>query len=381
MNELLKKIRLKNLIASVPPELEEPFDQMQLKNSIYRLKLLGVITIFFNALNLPIYIIRNEFTSILLLITDLCYFFIVLLFFLLTNYFSKKSKHPMLWFMCYLFIILQFILSLYYILFTEIFLVLQIFFTCSFLYTFVPDFKPKIFISFLTLWYLALAGLLTYNNYSFVIVGPQLFALDIFFIALVVKILQYNYKVETFIDIFKINSLNEKLKALSTIDELTKLDNRRSFLEHIDLIWKQNHRLNLPVTILMIDVDYFKKYNDSLGHLEGDKALIAIAKCMKNHIKRETDFVARFGGEEFVCLLPFIEKNEALEFAKTLVQDVENMKMPHPMSEHSKYVTISVGLASTVPNDNNSYTQLLDEADKALYSAKKSGRNRVIDIQ
>ncbi|GBU24400.1 hypothetical protein R83H12_01030 [Fibrobacteria bacterium R8-3-H12] len=171
---------------------------------------------------------------------------------------------------------------------------------------------------------------------------------------------------------------NNKLKALSVTDELTKLDNRRSFLEHIDLIWKQNHRLNLPVTILMIDVDYFKKYNDSLGHLEGDKALIAIAKCMKNHIKRETDFVARFGGEEFVCLLPFIEKDEALEFAKTLVQDVENMKMPHPMSEHSKYVTISVGLASTVPNDNNSYTQLLDEADKALYMAKHSGRNRVV---
>jgi diguanylate cyclase (GGDEF)-like protein len=173
-------------------------------------------------------------------------------------------------------------------------------------------------------------------------------------------------------------SAYEKLKALATIDELTKLDNRRSFLEHINLIWKQNHRLNLPVTVLMIDIDYFKKYNDSLGHLEGDKALIAVAQCLKNNVKRETDFVARFGGEEFVCVLPFIEKDEAYEFAKTLVQNVEDMKMPHPMSVHSKYVTISVGMASTVPNDNNSYTQLLDEADKALYSAKESGRNRVV---
>jgi diguanylate cyclase (GGDEF)-like protein len=171
---------------------------------------------------------------------------------------------------------------------------------------------------------------------------------------------------------------NEKLKALSVTDELTKLDNRRSFLEYIDLVWKQNHRLNLPVTVIMIDIDYFKKYNDSLGHLEGDNALVAIAKCLKNNIRRETDFVARFGGEEFVCVLPFIEKDEALEFAKTLVQSVENLQIPHPMSLHSKYVTISVGMASAVPNDNNSHIQLLEEADKALYSAKESGRNKVV---
>jgi len=176
----------------------------------------------------------------------------------------------------------------------------------------------------------------------------------------------------------KLAAANEKLKALSITDELTKLNNRRSFLEYIDLIWKQNHRLNLPVTVLMIDVDYFKKYNDSLGHLEGDRALIAIAKCLKNNVKRETDFVARFGGEEFVCVLPFIEKDEALEFAKTLVQNVEDMEIPHPMSLHSKFLTISVGMASTVPNDNDSHAKLLDEADKALYSAKESGRNRVV---
>jgi diguanylate cyclase (GGDEF)-like protein len=173
-------------------------------------------------------------------------------------------------------------------------------------------------------------------------------------------------------------STHEKLKGLATTDELTKLDNRRSFSEYMNLIWKQNHRLNLPVTVLMIDADYFKKYNDSLGHLEGDKVLIAIAQCIKKHIKRETDFVARFGGEEFVCLLPFIEKDEALEFAKTLVQSVEGMKIPHPMSLHSKYVTISVGMASTMPNDNNSHAELLDKADKALYSAKELGRNRIV---
>jgi len=176
----------------------------------------------------------------------------------------------------------------------------------------------------------------------------------------------------------ELQNYNEKLKALSVTDELTRLDNRRSFLEHIDLIWKQNHRLNLPVAVLMIDVDYFKKYNDSLGHLEGDKALIAVAKCLKDNVKRDTDFVARFGGEEFVCLLPFVAKDEALTFAQRLVQRVEDLKIPHPMSAHSKYVTISIGTASAVPNDGNSYTQLLDAADKALYVAKELGRNRAV---
>jgi diguanylate cyclase (GGDEF)-like protein len=175
----------------------------------------------------------------------------------------------------------------------------------------------------------------------------------------------------------KLASANAKLEALSTTDELTKLDNRRSFLNYMEVLWNQSRRLQLPITVLMIDIDYFKKYNDSLGHLEGDKALIAVAQCFKNSIKRETDFVARFGGEEFICLLPFIARSEALDFAKSLVENVENMKIPHPMSDISKYVTVSAGMASIVPNENNSQTQLLDEADKALYIAKETGRNRV----
>jgi len=106
--------------------------------------------------------------------------------------------------------------------------------------------------------------------------------------------------------------------------------------------------------------------------------LIAIAQCMKNQVKRDTDFIARFGGEEFVCLLPYIEKESAASFARELVQNVENLKIEHPLSEVSKYVTISVGMASMVPDEHNSPTHLLDEADKALYAAKHSGRNRVV---
>jgi diguanylate cyclase (GGDEF)-like protein len=186
-------------------------------------------------------------------------------------------------------------------------------------------------------------------------------------------------------DINKLNELNkqligkiEKLETLSLTDELTKINNKRSFLEQMNLIWEHCQRLRLQLSVVMIDVDNFKKYNDSLGHLEGDKALIAIAQCLKNELKRETDFVARFGGEEFVCLLPFIEKDDAIAFATTLVRSVENMKIPHPKNEHSKYLTISAGLAHIVPSENNSSAQALDLADKALYTAKKSGRNRVV---
>jgi diguanylate cyclase (GGDEF)-like protein len=128
----------------------------------------------------------------------------------------------------------------------------------------------------------------------------------------------------------------------------------------------------------MIDIDFFKKYNDSLGHLEGDKVLIAVAQCLKNQLKRETDFVARFGGEEFVCLLSYIEESEAVNFAYNLVKSIESMKIPHPMSETSKYVTISAGMISLIPNERNCGTLLLDEADKALYMAKQSGRNKVV---
>jgi diguanylate cyclase (GGDEF)-like protein len=379
--ESLKQIRFKEFIVAIPPELKVQFNQMQLKNNLFRLKLLGVITVIFNAMNWPFYILHADGISTLLnnklFIKDLCQLFITLLFVLLSCIFSNKNKHSILWFICYLFIILHYFLLAYNILIEENFLFLQFFFSFTFLYTFVPDFKPKIFISLLILWYFSVVGLLIYKNQSFIFGKPQVIAINIFIIALL-RIFYYNSKVETFIDTFKIQTLNEKLKALSMTDELTRLNNRRSFLDYFDIIWKQSRRLHLPVNILMLDVDYFKKYNDSMGHLQGDRALIAIAQCMKNQIKRDTDFVARFGGEEFLCILPYIEKKDAANFAKELVQSVENMKIYHPMSEISKYITISVGMASVVPDENNSQTQLLDEADKALYEAKHSGRNRAV---
>jgi diguanylate cyclase (GGDEF)-like protein len=180
------------------------------------------------------------------------------------------------------------------------------------------------------------------------------------------------------LDILNLDILNKKLETLSITDELTKLDNRRSFMNYFDIIWKQSSRLQLPIAVIMIDIDFFKKYNDSLGHLEGDKALIEVAQCIKKQLKRKTDFVARFGGEEFVCLLPYIEKTDAMNFAEELIQSIENLKIPHPQSNLSKYVTISAGMASMIPDDSNSPSQILHEADKAQYAVKHSGRNKVM---
>jgi diguanylate cyclase (GGDEF)-like protein len=383
VHSILKKIESIKPIANVPIELKEQFDQFQLKNSISRIRILGALFVCAKISIIALFSKTNKILGDGIVIGVLDYTLLASFIFynLSVYYYSHKNKnYRQLWAICYLSVFFYSIITLLGMVSTETYanapaIVLPLLFFAVLL----PDFNPKIFISFLVFLYITVAFILIYYselNNDFL--ENRMFIFNMFIIVAVTKFALYNNKVHTYTYISKINELNKKLEALSTTDELTKLNNRRSFLEYMEITWKQSHRLNLPLTVLMIDIDYFKKYNDSLGHLEGDKALIAIAQCMKNHVKRETDFIARFGGEEFVCLLPFVAKDEAVNFAITLVESVENIKIPHPMSEHSKYVTISAGMASIVPNNNNSYTQLLDEADKALYTAKASGRNRVV---
>jgi diguanylate cyclase (GGDEF)-like protein len=388
----LKKIRFSNLIASVPHELEAQFDRRQLKNSLFRIRNLAIAIISFRLITIIVYSISGGRIIYSGRLAQLIYggqkifyhinsynFAAIILFFLLIVYFKKKGKRSMLWLICYLFIMFDFVSVVLSMMFTELeSQILYLFSTSIFLNVFIPDFKPKIFILSAVLFYLTVTGIIVYR-YSFFEIGDTLLFISETFVAiLIVKLLHYNNNVKVFIDISRINALNEKLAALSKTDELTKLDNRRSFLDYMDIIWKQSCRLRLPLSVLMLDVAHFKKYNDSMGHLEGDKVLFAIAQCLKNNLKRDTDFVARFGGEEFVCLLPYIKKGDALNFAKEIVQSVENMRIRHPLSKCSNYVTISAGMASIMPDENKSQTQLLDGADKALYTAKSSGRNRVV---
>lgn len=170
---------------------------------------------------------------------------------------------------------------------------------------------------------------------------------------------------------------NEHLERLSFVDSLTGLANRRRFDEALDQEWRRAARSGSSIALVVADVDLFKEYNDTLGHPEGDKCLAAVADVFRNLGRRAGDIVARYGGEEFVVLIPSAERYEALKFAEELRQACEDRAIPHPTSDVSDVVTISLGVAIAVPSNDTSSRELLADADAALYRAKREGRNRV----
>ncbi|MES0489222.1 MAG: GGDEF domain-containing protein [Leptospirales bacterium] len=179
-------------------------------------------------------------------------------------------------------------------------------------------------------------------------------------------------------DISALKKTEQKLKNLSEIDELTGLYNRRIFNKTIALEWKRSKRFKNPLSLFMIDVDYFKKYNDTFGHQAGDKALRAVGKVLKKLFNRPGDFVARYGGEEFVVLLPATSESGATLLAENLRQRIEEKKIMHRKSNVADHVTVSIGVATANPEDRLKGKELISVADKALYKAKASGRNRII---
>jgi diguanylate cyclase (GGDEF)-like protein len=378
--------RLSGLIEAVPLELKDSFDQYLLKNSLFRIKayiIVMCVSFVFQGL-LLLYVLSasdRTFESVLEVMPMSWYkpisiIGVMLLFFFFTRYFSRKNNRAMLWLCCYMCVIafvVNVLIDMYHV--DNETMLLGNFTLTLFVFLFVPDFKRFLLPAFV--FYLLTA--LMASLYSIPYMAE--FQMILFILAVLmcgVKISHYNGKAKVFVETWRLKELNEKLEALSVTDELTQLHNRRSFMDYTAFIWKQAERLRLPVNALMIDVDYFKKYNDSLGHLEGDKALVAVAQCLKSQLKRETDFAARYGGEEFVCLLTYANQEYTGSFAEKLVQSIESLNIPHPGSECSPFLTVSVGVASVVPNESTSPKDLLDEADKALYAAKQSGRNRAV---
>jgi len=314
-----KEIYSKWKIVSIPDELKDQFTQQQLKNNITRIKYYVIITF---AINLFIYIVETIINGsyINISLSNYVHTFICILVFILNRYFVKINKHSIIWGIGYFFIISIYVIQGFNMFFIPTNMILYFFSFTLFMNMFIPDLKPKAFMSLAALFFILSAGIMI-SQYSLnVVLNDILSTFYVFSAISIIKLLYYNSNLKLFIKIAELKSANEKLEALSTTDELTKINNRRAFMDYMDIIWKQSHRLQLPITVLVIDVDYFKKYNDSLGHLEGDKALIAVAQHMKNQVKRETDFVARFGGEEFICLLPYVEKTDAKNFAVELVK-------------------------------------------------------------
>ncbi|MBD1390970.1 diguanylate cyclase [Neiella sp. HB171785] len=167
-----------------------------------------------------------------------------------------------------------------------------------------------------------------------------------------------------------------KLEQLSYIDPLTQLANRRIFNQTINTELRRHQRANKPLTLMLIDVDFFKKLNDTSGHLVGDQCLAEVADILSSHFSRAGDLVARYGGEEFAVVLPDTHIDFAPELAKTVCQVVESASIPHPASPISDSITISVGAVSVVPSRSISTESLIAAADQALYQAKSAGRNQ-----
>lgn len=169
----------------------------------------------------------------------------------------------------------------------------------------------------------------------------------------------------------------DMLREISTIDGLTGIANRRRFDEFYRAEWLRARRSGTALSVIMVDIDHFKNYNDTYGHAEGDECLKAVAEAMKNVINRPQDLVARYGGEEFVAVLPETGAEGALHLANGMREVVSDLKITHESSSVAAHVTVSVGVATSIPKPDSTRKQLLQEADGQLYKSKEEGRNRV----
>lgn len=175
----------------------------------------------------------------------------------------------------------------------------------------------------------------------------------------------------------QLKEMNQTLLRLSSLDGLTGIANRRRFEEFLDLEWKRAVREATPLSLIMVDIDFFKTYNDTYGHQAGDKCLKQVANVFSSTLHRPGDLVARYGGEEFVVVLPRTDAKGAVSVAEAMRSKVAALGIIHSHSKVSPYITISLGVATTIPSRDVSPLDLIATADEALYQAKQEGRNRV----
>ncbi|MDF2472653.1 MAG: putative rane-bound protein with a domain [Anaerocolumna sp.] len=178
----------------------------------------------------------------------------------------------------------------------------------------------------------------------------------------------------------ELEKVNHKLEQLSYTDSLTGLLNRRKFDEVMRMEWERCRRYGVPISLIMIDIDYYKNFNDLYGHQAGDECITKITCTISNLVRRSTDIIARYGGEEFIVALPHITGGQAYELAENIRIAIEELEIPHGASVVSDYVTISLGVGTLTPNQNLSYYELIESADTALYRAKVK-RNHTVSLE
>lgn len=171
---------------------------------------------------------------------------------------------------------------------------------------------------------------------------------------------------------------NAELKRISAIDGLTGIANRRSFNETLEREWKRACREKTMIAMILIDIDHFKLYNDTYGHLKGDECLQQVARTLQKTVSRPADLVARYGGEEFSLILPLTDKKGAMYLAENMKAAVAALQLEHSSSKTGKYVTISQGVVTLVPSAEQDSQDFIQMADKALYRAKENGRDQAV---
>lgn len=175
----------------------------------------------------------------------------------------------------------------------------------------------------------------------------------------------------------QLEAANQELERLACVDGLTQVANRRRFDEYLNAEWRRLAREQKPLSLILCDLDYFKFYNDTYGHLGGDLCLQQVAEVLRQTLKRPADLVARYGGEEFAVILPNTDAKGAQIIAQAIREGVRGLEIPHLKSPVSQFVTLSLGVACFVPSPNSIPAQLIGVADKALYQAKADGRDRI----
>ncbi len=256
----------------------------------------------------------------------------------------------------------------------EIFLLIVI----SVLQTIRKNRKATIFLS---AWVLSLIGTIVFSLNKLGIYDSEEIASGILKVGLLSNVVLLSLGLVDRINTFKkekeaYKERADKLLELSLLDPLTRVANRRFFDQELEREWNRSLRTERPLSLLMIDVDFFKAYNDTYGHLKGDHVLEQVAQSLKECLNRSSDMISRYGGEEFAVILPDTPVEGAIVVALNMLQTVEDMGISHSKSTFTR-VTVSIGVSSNTDRDIHSYQELLGLADKNLYDAKAFGRNHI----
>lgn len=225
-----------------------------------------------------------------------------------------------------------------------------------------------------------------------ILLGNYINSTTFLLIAWVISCMRYKKQVDVFsirkliqqknVQLHRVNKelekADQKLERMSLTDSLTCISNRMAFDKTIKTQWNSCKRYFIPMSLIMIDIDFFKAFNDNYGHQQGDECLRKVAAALASCMRRSSDMVARYGGEEFAVIITHMEQKKVLEYAEQLRKSVEQLAITHMYSSVAQYITISLGVHTEVPSEDSSVEKFIKTSDKALYEAKKSRNSTTV---